>query len=208
MRLLNAGLLSEGARIVMVGSSLGNNDAPKMMGASVYDFALGAPSDFGTDLASAMIAFAKGENSEVYNSQRYYATTKLFSSWWSGALNRNYGDQVSAFTVGPGPNMGTNVGRNQSGFMKFMMSTIMPVLGSLMGANQPISEGAKRYLDVLHNEGQVFKQGKTYTSPPKTPTGPLTEVEYPHVNNAERQDIAWAVLNQLVGLKDLEPNQG
>lgn len=199
-RLLKADMLVEGARVVMVGSSAANNDAPAFLGMTVYDFGTGEPTVFGKTLHEAMIAFAKGDKPDAYNSQRYYATTKLFSAWWSAEMARQHGDRVDVFTVGPGPNMGTNVGRHQKGFMKFMMSTVMPLMGKLMGMNQPTAAGAKRYLDVLHNVGQEFEPGRTYTSPPKTGLGPLTAVEYPHILDVERQQIAWSVLNELTGI--------
>ncbi|MEM7131589.1 MAG: SDR family NAD(P)-dependent oxidoreductase [Chloroflexota bacterium] len=204
MRLVDAGLLPEGARVVLVGSSVANNDTPAFMGMTVYDFGTDASSEFGDNLHEAMLAFAKGTKPELYTSGRYYATTKLFSAWWSAAMVRRFGERISVFTVGPGPNMGTNVGRHQKGFMKFMMSTLMPLIGSVMGMNQPTSAGAKRYLDVLHNVGQEFVSGKTYMSPPKTPIGPLTEVVYPHVVDEERQEIAWAVLTELTGVSEVE----
>lgn len=203
LRLLDAGLLAEDARVVLVGSSVANNDTPAFMGMTVYDFGTESTSEFGDNLHSAMLAFAKGTKPELYTSGRYYATTKLFSAWWSGAMTRRFGDSASFFTVGPGPNMGTNVGRNQKSFMKFMMSTLMPMLGSVMGMNQPIADDAKRYLDVLHNVGQEFVSGETYTSPPKTPIGPLTEVVYPHVVDEERQEIAWSVLTELTGVGEV-----
>ncbi len=200
LRLEEAALLSDGARVVMVGSGMANNDAPAFMGMTVYDFATETPAEFDDNLHDAMLAFVKGAKPELYDSQRYYATTKLFSAWWSAAMARRFGTRISIFTVAPGPNMGTNVGRHQTGFTKFMMTTIMPLIGSFMGMNQPTSAGAKRYLDVLHNVGQEFVNGKTYTSPPKTALGPLTEVVYPHVCDMERQEVAWKVLSELTGV--------
>lgn len=198
-QLLDANMLSNGARIVIVGSGAANNDAPPFMGMSVYDFGTGDPTVFGENLHDAMIAFSKGEKPDTYTSQRYYATTKLFSAWWSAEVDRQFGDRVSAFTVGPGPNMGTKAGRHQTGFTKFLMSTFMPLISRVMGINQPISAGAKRYLDVLHNVGQDFISGRTYASPIKRGIGPLTIADFPHIVDVERQQIAWRVLNKLTG---------
>jgi NAD(P)-dependent dehydrogenase (short-subunit alcohol dehydrogenase family) len=42
-RLLEAGLLPDGARVVLVGSAAANNDAPAFFGFTLYDFATGTP---------------------------------------------------------------------------------------------------------------------------------------------------------------------
>ena len=62
---------------------------------------------------------------------------------------------------------------------------------------QPMA--AKRYVDVLLDDRGRFTPGKTYTSRPKKMVGPLVEVEYPHVNDEARQEVAWGVLGQLTG---------
>ena len=95
LRLLEAGLLAEGARVVLVGSSVANNDTPAFMGMTVYDFGTESASEFGDNLHDAMMAFAKGSKPELYTSGRYYATTKLFSTWWSAAMVRRFGDSAS-----------------------------------------------------------------------------------------------------------------
>ena len=59
--LLDAGLI-EGASVVLVGSEAANNDLPKAMGMSVYDFVLGESTAFGASPAEAMTNFAKAES--------------------------------------------------------------------------------------------------------------------------------------------------
>ena len=140
----------------------------RLMGMNLYDFATGAPSGFGDNLHDAMLAFARGAKPELYASQRYYATTKAFSAWWSAAMARRFGNRISIFTVGPGPNMGTGAGRNQTGLMRSLMSKVMPLIGSVMGMNRPISAGAKRYLDVLHNVDREFVKRQNLYTPSET----------------------------------------
>ena len=69
--------------------------------------------------------------------------------------------------------------------------------GKIMGMDQPIAEGAGRYIDVLHGNGGPYQSGSTYTSKPKKMTGPLVESTVPHLLASERQDLAIEVLDSL-----------
>jgi NAD(P)-dependent dehydrogenase (short-subunit alcohol dehydrogenase family) len=202
LRLLEAGLLPDGARVVIAGSESANNDLPAMMDMQVYDFATDAPREFGDNLRDAMIRFARGVKPEKFNGTRYYATTKVFTSWWSAALARRLGDRIGVFTVSPGSNMSTNAGRHTTGFKKFLFTKVMPTIGPAIGMSQDVSVGAKRYLDVLHGIGGDYVNGKTYASKPKKLTGPLYEMTHAHLLDAERQEVAWDVLGELTGTVD------
>jgi hypothetical protein len=197
VRLLDAGLLPNDARVVIAGSESANNDLPGMMDMKLYDFATDTPQEFGDNLHDAMVTFAKGDKPEKFNETRYYATTKVFTSWWTAAMARRFGERVAIFTVSPGANLGTNAARNSTGFKKFLFTKIMPALGPVMGMGQDISDGAKRYLDVLHGVGREYVNGKTYTSAAKKFVGPLHEMKHPHLLDVERQEVAWNVLTEL-----------
>ena len=199
VRLLEAGLLSDQARIVLAGSEAANGDTPRMFGIKLYDFATGSPQTFGADLPEAMRNFATGARPETFVGMDYYATTKVFSSWWSAALARQYGDRLSAFTVSPGANMKTNAGRHVTGIKGFMFTKVMPAIGGPLGMHMPTSRGAKRYIDVLLDESGKFENGATYTSAPKKMVGPLHKASYAHLLDEERQDAAWQVLSELTG---------
>jgi NAD(P)-dependent dehydrogenase (short-subunit alcohol dehydrogenase family) len=196
-RLLEAGLLAKGGRVVLAGSEAANNDLPAMMDAKLYDFATGAPTEFGADLRGAMINFARGEGPNRFHPMRHYAVTKAFSAWWSAAMARRHGDNVAFFTVSPGANMGTNGARHFTGFKRFLFTKFMPTVGGFLGMNMPTSEGAKRYVDVLLDEAGVFENGRTYTSRPKRMVGPLHAVDYEHLLDEERQELALDVLGHL-----------
>lgn len=198
LRLLEAGLL-DGARVVIAGSEAANNDLPAMMDMSPFDFATEAPAEFGNDLREAMLTFARGAKPEKYAGTRYYATTKAFSAWWSAAMARRFGDRIAVFTVSPGSNMSTNAARHTTGFKNFLFTKVMPVVGPVIGWDQPVSKGAKRYIDVLQGGADTYVNGKTYTSAPKKLVGPLHEVTYAHLLDVERQDVAWGVLGELSG---------
>ena len=196
-RLLDADVLNQGANVAIVGSEAANNDLPALMGMSLYDFATGAPTEFGDNLRSAMLAFARGEKPALYDGNRYYATTKVFSAWWSAAMARKYGDRISVYTVSPGANMSTNAARHTKGFKRLLYTKVMPAIGPILGWDQPVSKGAKRYLDVLHNVDGKYENGRTYTSQPKKMVGPLHKVEYVHILDTEHQNVALAVIEEL-----------
>ncbi len=199
LRLLDGGLLPARARVVIAGSESANNDLPAMMDMKLYDFATETPEEFGDNLYDAMVSFAKGDRPDKFNETRYYATTKAFTSWWAAAMARRFGDRIDVFTVSPGANLSTNAARHAKGFKKFLFTKVMPLLGPLMGMGQPISVGAKRYLDVLHGAEGEYVNGKTYTSAAQKFVGPLVEMKHPHLLDIERQDTAWNVLADLTG---------
>jgi len=199
VRLLESDLLPKGARIVIAGSEAARNDLPAMMGMELYDFATEAPAEFGDNLHDAMVSFANVSKPELYSGTRYYATTKVFTSWWTAAVARKYGEHVSIFTVSPGSNMDTNAGRHTTGFKKFLFTKVMPALGPSMGMSQPVPLGAKRYVDVLDGNGE-FVNGASYMSKPKKLVGPMVETKNAHFLDTARQDAAWDVLGELTGV--------
>jgi len=193
--LLDADLL-DGAQVILVGSEAANNDLPKAMGMAVYDFALGEPSDFGATPAEAMKNFAAASAGPDYDGARQYATTKVFSAWWAGAMARRHPGSTNFFTVSPGANMGTDAARHAEGSFKLMLG-VMRRVGRFVGMDQPVSKGAKRYVDVAHGVGGPYENGRTYTSRPKKMVGPLARVDADHLTDVERQDIALDVLDEL-----------
>jgi len=207
VRLLEAGVLPDGARVVIAGSEAANNDLPAMMDMKVFDFATDAPEEFGDNLYDAMITFAKGAKPEKFVGTRYYATTKVFTSWWSAAMARRFGERISIFTVSPGANLSTNAARHTTGFKRFLFTKFMPTIGRAIGMDQHVSVGATRYLDVLHGVGRDYVNGKTYASRPKKLVGPLHEMTHDHLLDVERQEVAWTVLTELSGTSEHQAQQ-
>lgn len=194
--LLDAGLINDEGTVVLVGSEAANDDLPKAMGMSVYDFVRGEPSEFGPNQEEAMEHFARADNGPDYDGNRQYSTTKAFSAWWSAAMARRHTGSVSFYTVSPGANMGTNAARHATGGFKLMIG-FMRRFGKFLGMDQPIEKGAGRYIDVLHGNGGPFRNGHTYTSRPKKMTGPLVESDAAHLLVTERQDSALSMLDRL-----------
>jgi len=207
LRLVEADVLPNDARVVIAGSESANNDLPAMMDMQLYDFATDTPHEFGDNLHDAMVTFAKGDKPELFNQTRYYATTKVFTSWWTAAMARRFGERVAIFTVSPGANLSTNAARHATGFKKFLFTKVMPAMAPLMGMGQPISVGAKRYLDVLHGVGAEYINGKTYASKAKKFVGPLHEMKHAHLLDVERQETAWNVLGELTRTREHQASQ-
>lgn len=195
-RLLEEGGLVEGARVVLAGSEAANGDLPAMMGMKLYDFVHGRVDSFGASPKDAMRSFATGSNPDAWDPTRYYAVTKVFSAWWSGAMARRHSARATFLTVSPGSTLSTNAGRHVTGLKGFLFSKVMPAIGGVFGMDQPVGQAAKRYLDALHDEG-AFRTGHTYTSKKGKIVGALREVDYPHLLDVERQDAALAVLSEL-----------
>ncbi len=196
--LLDAGLVNDGGVVVLVGSEAANDDLPKAMGMSVYDFVNGEPSDFGATPQEAMENFARAQNGPKFDGNRQYSSTKAFSAWWSAAMARRHPDGVRFNTVSPGANMGTNAARHATGAFKLMVG-FMRRFGKLLRMDQPIEQGAGRYIDVLHGTNGPYQNGGTYTSRPKKMVGPLALSDPAHLVAVDRQDHALAVLDKLTG---------
>ena len=197
--LLDANLVNEGGVVVLVGSEAANDDLPKAMGMSVYDFVRGEPSDFGATPTEAMERFARADADVKYDGNRQYSSTKAFSAWWSAAMARRHPGSISFITVSPGSNMSTNAARHTTGAFKVMLA-VMRKVGRFVGMDQPIEKGAGRYIDVLENNGGPYDNGATYTSRPKKMTGPLAKSTPDHLTDRERQDTALAVIDRLSGV--------
>jgi hypothetical protein len=181
---------------VLAGSDAANDDAPKAVGLSVYDFVRGEPSAFGSTPAQAMENFALAQNGSDYDGNRQYSSTKAFSAWWSAAMARRHPGAVRFYTVSPGANLGTNASQHATGGFKLMLG-FMRRFGTVFGMNQPTEKGARRYIDVLHGNNGPYRIGGTYTSPPKKQVGPLVLSAPPHLTDTDRQDTALAVLDKL-----------
>jgi NAD(P)-dependent dehydrogenase (short-subunit alcohol dehydrogenase family) len=193
--LIAADLLSLNARVVIVGSEAANNDLPRAMGFSVNDFVLHPPAD-DEAFKTSVKAFARGQEPTHFNANDQYATTKVVSAWWAAEMQRRHGGRYDFFNVSPGANMGTNAARHMKGAMKIMF-TAMAKVGHLVGMNQPVPVGAKRYVDVIRGAGR-FEPGATYTSKPGKMVGELVRRNEPHLVDQRRQRLAIAALDELV----------
>ena len=194
--LIDAGLIHDGGVVVLAGSEAANDDLPKAMGMSVYDFVRGESSQFGQTPALAMANFARADSAEPFDGNRQYSSTKAFSAWWSAAMARRHAEGIRFNTVSPGANMGTNAARHATGSFKVMIG-FMRRFGRLLRMDQPIHKGAGRYIQMLEDTEGAFENGRTYTSRPKKMVGPLALVDAAHLTDVERQDTALQVLDEV-----------
>lgn len=196
---LAEGGLIDDAEVIIVGSEAANDDMPKMMGFGIYDFAKGEASEFGPTPIEAMRAFATGSSDVPYNGERQYSTVKVFSAWWAAGMARRH-PNIHFYNVSPGANLGTDAARNLTGATKIMMA-VMGKVGRFVGMDQPVSKGAKRYLDVAHGVDGPYRNGSTYTSKPKRMTGALTRRDEAHLVDTTLQDHGVQIIDELSGVR-------
>ncbi|MDH3302054.1 MAG: hypothetical protein OES24_16270 [Acidimicrobiia bacterium] len=195
--LLGAGLLDD-ASVVLVGLEAANNDLPRLMGMSVYDFALGEPVGLGGTEAEAMMNFATASRGPEFDGQRQYSTTKVFSAWWSAAMAGRHEGSTRFYTVSPGANMGTAAARNADGLFKVMIA-VMSRVGPHIAMDQPVPVGAKRYLDVALGRGGAYESGSHLHVQAEEDDRPARRAHAGHLTNTSRQETALAILTNSSG---------
>lgn len=193
--LIEAGLLADGARVVIVGSESANNDTPRMMGFRVHDWILDPATDaeaFDRDLRALATGAARR-----FDPNAQYASSKAVSAWWAAAMQRRHGGTYDFYTVSPGANLGTDAARHMKGMQKAMFGMLQRH-GHRMGMNMPVPVGARRYVDVLTAPEGRFEAGATYTSRAKKLVGDLVRRTDGHLVEPRRQDLALRSLERLV----------
>jgi NAD(P)-dependent dehydrogenase (short-subunit alcohol dehydrogenase family) len=198
--LIESQLLRPDGRVVIVGSEAANNDLPKAMGMRVAEFAIQPPIN-DQSFIDDIKALARGDRPANYDGNTQYATTKVVSAWWAAAMQRRHGNRFDFFTVSPGANLGTDAARHTTGAFKVMLA-LMGRFGHLVGMNQPVEQGAGRYVDVITGAGS-FTPGRTYTSKPKKMVGDMVARDEPHLLDRRSQDLALTALDQLV--EEIQP---
>ncbi len=189
MRLLEQGLLSSTARIVIAGSEAARGDVPTF---SPLDIDAFAADNFNGDLQAAIEAQIRMEAPAQYKPSDTYATAKLFVAWWAAELARKLPEGTTVNAVSPGSTPGTNADRNAPFFMKHIM---FPVFKLIPGMSHKIDEGAGRYLEAARFGPDVT--GNFFASKPKKMTGPLHKIEMEHLDNLEAQRALWAVTTRI-----------
>jgi len=189
MRLLERGLLSANARIVIAGSEAARGDVPTMTPLDVDDF---AAAHFDGDLEAAIERQIRMEPPAVYKPNDVYATAKLFVAWWAAELARRLPDGMTVNAVSPGSTPNTGITDGTAAYMRFIVA---PLLKLLPGMSHSVADGAGRYLQPLSYDGDVT--GKFFASKPKKMTGPLVEIRMDHVDNEAAQQALWATTARL-----------
>lgn len=183
MRLLEHGLLTGSARIVIAGSEAARGDVPTFRPLDVPAF---AAKSFDGDMEAAIEAQMYMRDPAVYKSSDSYATAKMFAAWWAAQLAIRLPEGMTVNAVSPGSTPDTNAINNAPFYMRYLM---VPLLKVLPGMSHSVRDGAGRYIEATGYGDDVT--GKFFASPPKKMTGPLTEVELDHVNDATAQEALW-----------------
>ncbi len=183
MRLLEHGLLADGARIVIAGSEAARGDVPTF---STLDFSSFATESFNGNLKAAIEAQIYMREPASHKAGDTYATAKMFVAWWATELANRLPDGMTVNTVSPGATPETNAARNAPFYMRYLM---MPMFKMIPGMSHSIDVGAGRYIEATEFGDDV--SGKFFASPPKKMTGRLTEVDLPHINDVDGQKALW-----------------
>lgn len=191
MRLLEHGLLSSNARIIIAGSEAARGDVPTMTPADITQL---AADHFNGDPVAAVAAYMGMESPIEYHPSNTYATAKLFVAWWAAELATRLPAGMTVNAVSPGSTPDTDAARNAPALMKYVM---LPVIKLIPGMSHSIADGAARYLEVAGYDDS--KTGDFYASKPKKMTGPIEVITLPVFDNPTAQNAVWEVTTQLTG---------
>ncbi len=191
MRLLEHGLLSDSARIVIAGSEAARGDVPMFKPVDIEAF---ATENFTGDLEAAIESQIRMDPPATYHPGNQYATAKVFVAWWAAELANRLPAGMTVNAVSPGSTPDTNGARNAPFLMKYLL---MPIFKLVPGMSHTIDKGAGRYLEVAAEGDGVT--GKFFASKAKKMTGPLHIMEMDHFNHTAGQQALWAVTAKVSG---------
>lgn len=192
--LLNRGLLTEDAHIVIAGSEAARADVPGMPVTDIVEY---AQRHHGGDRSGAIVDIARARGAYTYKNMSHYANAKVFVAWWAAALARRLPHGMVVNAVSPGSAPATNAMRNQSPAMKAVLTLLMRGLGPLIGAAAPVPKAARRYLDAMAFGPE--DSGKFFASRPGKMIGALVEQEQVHILDRASQEALWSALADLSG---------
>lgn len=191
MRLLDANLLSDDARIIMAGSEAARGDFPTL---NPIDIDQLATKTFDGNLDAAIHAVIRMEPSVKYRPNTQYATVKMFAVWWAAELARKLPRGITVNTISPGSTPGTDGARDAPFLMRRVM---LPIIKLLPGMSHSVAEGASRYLEAATFGPE--RSGQFYASKPKKGTGPLHLIEMEHLDNPASQRALWRAVTEITG---------
>jgi NAD(P)-dependent dehydrogenase (short-subunit alcohol dehydrogenase family) len=187
MGLLAADVLAPNARIVIAGSEAARGDVPTF---NPVDLPSYAAKHFDGDLEAAATSLIRHDGPLKYKPATVYATAKLFVAWWASSLAEQLPEGTTVNAVSPGSAPGTDAGRNANFFMRRIMMPVMKMAPKRLGMAAPVAVAAERYTDAVRFDPEI--NGQFFASAPKKMTGPLHQVNLPHVDDQNSRDAAWA----------------
>ncbi len=189
MRLLDAGLLSDHARVIIAGSEASRGDFPTFTPINMKEL---ASEHFDGDLEAAIEAVMRMESPITYHPNNQYATVKMFAVWWAAELARKLPPGMTVNAVSPGSTPDTNGTRHAPFLMK---RVLVPIIKLLPGMSHSVSDGANRYLEATSYGPE--RTGQFFASKPRKGTGPLRTVEMTHFDNPAAQTALWNVIMKI-----------
>lgn len=192
MRLLEHGLISQNATIVIAGSEAAMGSVPLF---TPIDLHAMADSHFAGTLQHAIHAQIRMESPASYKPGPVYATAKVFVAQWAAELSQHLPDGIRVMAVSPGSTPSTDVVRNANFVMRYLM---VPIIRLLPGMSHTVAAGAKRYIDASERGKEA--NGRFFASAPKKMTGPLHVVDLPHISDDAAQKAVWAAVTELTSV--------
>lgn len=191
MRLVEANLLAEKARIVIAGSEAARGDVPMFHPVDIDVF---AREEFAGSREAAIEAYMKMDPPAQYKSGDTYATAKQFVAWWAAELSTLLPANTTVNVVSPGSTPDTNADRHVGFVMKHLM---MPFFKLMPGMSHEVADGAGRYLEAVDYPAEI--SGQFFASPSKKMIGPLTEIHLEHLDRPESQKALWNTVSKVAG---------
>jgi NAD(P)-dependent dehydrogenase (short-subunit alcohol dehydrogenase family) len=190
--LLDAGLLSPSARIVIAGAEPARGDVPMFKYTDVAAF---ADQHYHGDRAAAVEALVRSGPNVKYEPNRAYADAKLFVAWWAAALARRLPSGMAVYAVAPGSAPDTRASRNAGPALKWVF---IPLVKLIPGMSQTPETAARRYLQA--SEFGTDVSGQFFASAPKKLTGPMEAMRHPHLHDRANQEAAWQAVVKVSGV--------
>lgn len=193
--LLERGLLSSDARIIIAGSEGARGNVPGM---KLHDIPKLAEERFGGDQSKAIAALARQEVQGSFQHMDEYVTAKLVVAWWAAALSRRLPRGMSINAVSPGSAPASNFGRSVGfGMTMMMVMMMMKLVGPLFGMAGSLKVAAQRYVDALEFDGDVT--GHFFaTAHRRKLVGPMDRQTWPErFADHDSQEAAFEAISEL-----------
>lgn len=195
--LLNANLLSSGARIVITSAEPARGGVPMFKYTDLPAF---AAKYHGGDHTAAAEALIRSGRSVKYSPNTAYADAKLMIAWWAEALARRLPSGMAVYAVSPGASNATNVARNAGPLLKYLM---IPIVNLIPGMNQAPAVAARRYIQA--SEFGTDLSGHFFASAKGKFSGPMELQREPHLHDRASQEAAWRAVVKVSGVDMSQP---
>ena len=192
--LIDAGLLSPGATVMLAGSEASRGIAMMNLPAPTMPTGIG-------DLDATLTSVAQGTHADdSYNNMVDYGLIKLIGTLWMRRLHKDHG--LRALTVSPGFTAGTEAMKKLPALQQLMFRYIALPLFRLTGNAHGLEFGARRYVQAL--EDLALEAGGFYASPGKGISGTLTPQSpklQPLLADAALEEAVGRLIDREVGAR-------